>query len=94
MSALEEILQAIVVGGDPATLLPPGSRGEVLLQAVLNKVRTTDQTVGGHTTQLEQIALRLNDNSGYNIKNGLKAFRTAAADVARNPLSVSVLGTQ
>lgn len=56
MSALEDILQAIVAGGDPATLLPPGSRGEVLLQAVLNKVRATDQTVGGHTTQLEQKA--------------------------------------
>lgn len=72
MSAFEDILQAIVDGGDPATLLPPGSRGEVLLQAVLNKTRATDLavsgkaaasdvttlagTISGHTTQLAEIA--------------------------------------
>ena len=52
MSAFEEVLQAIIDGEDPATLLPPGSRGEVLLQAVLNKVRADGLVISGHTTQL------------------------------------------
>lgn len=56
MSAFEEILQAIIDGEDPSTVLPPGSRGEVLLEALLQKIKTESDIVDGHTTQLEQIA--------------------------------------
>lgn len=51
-----KFFKLLLTGEDPSTVLPPGSRGEVLLQAVLSKIKAESDIIGGHTTQLAQIA--------------------------------------
>lgn len=73
---MEDILQAIIEGGDPSRLQPPTSRAEVLLQAILDKDRENGQTLNALSGEVAELQ---NNGVDSTAREGIATLTTQVA---------------